>query len=92
MMLYLYVQQHQWIVIALLVGVALMLLFCLTYHAMWLPRGVEGKSEKIKVKDVTSFFAWITSFFPWVLILLVLASVSFTIVTVLAKTGRPPNW
>ena len=92
MMLYLYVRQHQWIVIALLVGVALMLVFCLTYHAMWLPRGVEGKSEEIKVKDATSFFAWIKSFVPWVLILLVLASVSFTIATVLAKTGRPPNW
>jgi len=58
MMLYLYVQQNIWIVITLLAGVALMLLFCLTYHAMWSPRGEEAKNETIKAKDFASFFAW----------------------------------
>ena len=92
MMLYLYVQQNQWIVITVLSGVALMLLFCLTYQAMWLPRGEEGKSQTVKVKDSASFFAWMKSFVPWVLIIFVLISVSFTILTVLSKAGRPPNW
>ena len=32
------------------------------------------------------------SFVPWVLIIFVLISVSFTILTVLSKAGRPPNW
>ena len=73
-------------------GVALMLVFCLTYQAMWLPRGAEEKSEVIKVKDLPSLFAWLKSSVPWVIILLVLISVGFAIATVLAKASRPPNW
>jgi len=92
MMLNLYVQQHQWIIITLLTGVALMLLFCLTYSAMWRPRGEEEKSETAKVRGTRGFFRWVLSFVPWVLILLAITSISFTVVTVLAKACRPPNW
>ena len=92
MMLNLYVQQHQWIVITLLAGVALMLVFCLTYSAMWRPREEEEKSETIKVKGVGSFLKTFLSVVPWVLILLALASVSFTVVTLLEKSCIPPNW
>jgi uncharacterized protein involved in cysteine biosynthesis len=92
MMLYLYVQQHQWIVMTLLIGVALVLITCLTYQAMWQPRGVEEKSEVIKVKGPKSFVAWIKSFLPWVVLLVILISVAFTIATLVAKSGKPPNW
>jgi len=92
MMLKLYVLQHQWILITLLAGVALTLVFCLTYQALWLPRGIEGKSEMIKVKDVRSFFTWITQFMPWVLILLIVGTVAFTIVKVAENARIPPNW
>lgn len=92
MMLYLYVLQHQWIVITLLSGVALTLFFCLTYQALWLPRGIEGKGEAIKVKDARSFLVWLRSFYPWVLILLTLAIGAFTIFEVMENAGIPPNW
>lgn len=92
MMLYLYVLQNQWIVMTLLAGIALTLIFCLTYSSMWRQRAVEGKSEEIKVKDLRSFFAWIFSFVPWVVILIVLACVAFTIATVMEKSCIPPNW
>jgi len=92
MMLNLYVQQHQWIVITLLAGGALMLVFCLTYSAMWRPRAEEEKSETIKVKGVGSFLKAFLSVVPWVLILLALASLSFTVVTLLEKNCMPPNW
>jgi hypothetical protein len=92
MMLYLYVLQHQWIVITLLCGVALMLLFCLTYQALWLPRGIEGKSQTIKVKDAKMFVTWVRSFVPWVIILLILASIAFTIVKIVENACIPPNW
>ena len=91
MMLNLYVQQHQWIVITLLAGVALTLVFCLTYSAMWRPRGEED-SDTIKVKGVASLLKTFLNIVPWVLILLVMASVSFTIITLVAKTCKPPNW
>ncbi|HBG05668.1 MAG: hypothetical protein A2075_09675 [Geobacteraceae bacterium GWC2_58_44] len=92
MMLNLYVLQHQWIVITLVLGVALVLVFCLTYQAMWLPRGIEGRSETVKVKDLKTFFAWITQFMPWVLILVVVGAVTYTIIKVLENARIPPNW
>lgn len=92
MMLYFYVQQNQWIAMTLLVGIALMLLFCLTYQAMWRPRPLEQKAEEIEVHDVRSFFAWLLSFVPWVIILIVVGCAAFTVATVLAKSCTPPNW
>ena len=92
MMLNLYVQQHQWIVITLLIGVSLVLVFCLTYSAMWRPRGEEVKSETVKIKGPASLIKSFLSVVPWVLILLVLASASFTVATLFTKACHPPNW
>lgn len=92
MMLYLYVLQNQWIVITLLAGSILTLLFCLTYQALWLPRGIEGKSEQIKVKDFRSFLTWLRSFIPWVVILLFIASTAFTVFEIIENHSIPPNW
>ena len=92
MMLNLYVQQHQWIVSTLLSGMALMLVFCLLYSAMWRPRGEENRSEATAGKGARSLFKTLLGIVPWVLILLALASASFTIVTLVAKACKPPNW
>jgi F0F1-type ATP synthase assembly protein I len=92
MMLNLYVQQHQWIVIALLAGMALMLVFCLSYLALWRPRRYPGQSTVPKAGVTVSFLSGVKNFVPLVLIVLAVASVSFTIATVLAKSCRPPNW
>jgi hypothetical protein len=92
MTFHLYVLQHQWIVITLLIGLALVLVFCLTYQALWLPRGTEERSETVKVKDVKTFFIWITQFMPWVIVLLILASVSFTVLKIMENAQIPPNW
>jgi len=92
MMLNLYVQQHQWIIVALLSGVALMLIFCLTYAAMWRPRGTEEESDETRVKDAGTLIKSFLSIVPWVLILLIVASASFTVLTLVVKTCKPPNW
>ena len=92
MMLYLYVLQNQWITISLLAGVVLTLVFCLTYQALWLPRGIEGKGEQIKVKDLRSFLTWLRCFMPWVIILVFLASIVFTLFEVAENHRIPPNW
>jgi type II secretory pathway component PulM len=92
MMLYLYVLQNQWIVLSLLGGTILTLLLCLTYQALWVPRGTEKESERIKVKDLRSFFVWIKSFVPWTITLLILASLTFTIVEIFRNYAIPPNW
>jgi Na+/melibiose symporter-like transporter len=92
MMLNLYVQQNQWIVATLLSGVALMLLFCLSYSAMWRPRDEEKKSETIKATGMRTFFISFMSIVPWVLILLAMASASYTVVSLILRTCYPPNW
>ena len=92
MMLNLYVQQHQWIIVALLSGVALMLIFCLTYAAMWRPRGTEEKSLETEAKDTGTLIKSFLSIVPWVLILLIVARASFTVLTLVVKTCKPPNW
>lgn len=88
----LYVLQHQWIVMTLVAAVAAVLAFCLTYQALWTPRGTEGKSERIEVKDLRTFFLWLSSFMPWVVVLVVVLSAAFTVVKVLENTRIPPNW
>lgn len=92
MMLYFYVQQNQWIAMTLLIGIALMLLFCLTYQAMWRPRKVEAKAEQVEIRNVSTFFTWLLSFVPWVIILIVIGCTAFTIATVVSKSCSPPNW
>lgn len=92
MMFYLYVLQNQWIVATLLVGIGLVLLCALTYQALWHPRGVEEKSEEIKITGPGSFMTWLLSFVPWVIILIVAGCTAFTIATVVSKSFSPPNW
>lgn len=92
MMLNLYVQQHQWIVTALLSGGALMLLFWLTYSAMWRSRESEEISEPFRGKGVGSLLKSVLSIVPWVLILLAMTCTLFAFFTLLSKTCKPPNW
>jgi hypothetical protein len=92
LMLYLYVLQNQWIVITLLCGAALVLAMMLTYQALWLPRGVEKTSERIRVRGPVSFFAWLRGFMPLVIILLFLACISFTVYEVVEAYRISPNW
>ncbi|MBU5611910.1 hypothetical protein KOL99_03090 [Geomonas sp. Red51] len=92
MMLYLYVLQNQWLVIALCAGAALVLLTALTYQALWLPRGVEKQSEKIKVRGPVSFLRRLRSFMPWVIIILFGACMAFTLFEVTQNHAVPPNW
>ncbi|WP_224959053.1 hypothetical protein [Geomonas subterranea] len=92
LMLYLYVLQNQWLVIALLSGGALVLVTALTYQALWQPRGVEKRSEAVKVRGAASFFRWLRSFMPWVIILLFAACIAFTLLEVTQNHAIPPNW
>lgn len=92
MMLNLYVQQHQWIVIALLAGVSLMLLFCLTYSAMWRPRGEELACGNLKEQGLRGVLRCILSLVPLALILVIAASAIFTVGYLLTYASKAPNW
>ncbi len=88
----LYVQQNQWIVVALLAGSALMLLLCLAFRAMWRPRREEIKEESHRIAGVEDFFRWLLTFMPWALILVIIGSAIYTITHVLAAVSHLPNW
>ena len=93
MMLYTYVQQNQWIVLALMVGLGLMLIFWLAYLAMWRPREDESiKAHVIRITGIRSFFRWLLTFFPWILIVLVIISILYTLAHTTAAIIAVPNW
>ncbi|UFS70368.1 hypothetical protein LPW11_21180 [Geomonas sp. RF6] len=94
MMLFsLYVQQNQWIVVALLWGAVLVILTCLTYRGMWGPRESEREEEsKVKVRGPITFFSWVTTFMPWALILIILGSALYTVTHLYMAATTLPNW
>ena len=92
MMLNLYVQQHQWVVTALLSGGALTLLFWLTYSAMWRSREKEEISGDFQEKGIGSRLRSMLGIIPWVLILLAMTCTLFTFFTLFSNTCKPPNW
>jgi hypothetical protein len=92
MMLNLYVQQNQWIVLALLAGLALVLLFWLNCTALWRPRQEEARAGEIRITGPLGFVRWLTSFMPWTVILLTLACIAFTIVYLWSAEVCAPTW
>ena len=92
MKLYLYVQQNQWVVVALLGGVALALLFWLTCQALWRPREEEKREPLIRITGPISFFQWLLTFMPWALVLVITATTLYTITHLLAAAKQLPNW
>jgi len=87
-----YVRQNQWIVATLMAGAALVLLFGLTYWAMWRPREEESRGEGIHIDSIRTFFRWTLSFMPWVLVLLIVGTVAYTVIHVVLAANTSPNW
>lgn len=89
----LYVQQHQWIIITLLAGAALVLLFWLTYWAMWRPREEESRVDSTaRMTEPESFFHWLITFMPWPLMLLILGTTIYSITHLFLAMTQLPNW
>lgn len=92
-MLDLNVLHSQWLAMALMGGLVLMLSTILTYYALWRPRAGEGQYIGTqKVKGPISLARWWVSFVPWILTLTYLAIATYGIWYVLAKMAHPPNW
>jgi hypothetical protein len=89
----LYVQQHRWIVLALLAGAVLVLLFALTYMAMWRPREEESEREsKIIIKGPVSFMKWLLTIMPWPLVLVVVGTFVYGAIHTAMAMIELPNW
>jgi Na+/melibiose symporter-like transporter len=92
MMFNLFVQQNQWVLLALLAGVGLTVLTVLTYFALWRSRELEHKEEEVRIRGPISFFKWVLTFTPWVLILLVTITLIYSITHIVMATMHTPNW
>lgn len=88
----LYVQQNQWVVVALLAGTGLVVLFWLVYRALWRPRAIEERAEEIRITGPIGFVRWLFSFMPMVLMLVVLLVTIYTITHLVWAAARLPNW
>ena len=93
MSFHLYVQQNRWIVVALLAGVVLLILFCLTYWAMWRPREEESRVDsQIRIVGPVSFFKWLLAFMPWPLMLLIIGTLVYGATHLLLAMTQLSNW
>lgn len=93
MMFNLYVQQNQWLVVAVLTGTILAILVTLTYQALWRPRKLESEEEKqVAITGPASFFHWLFTFMPWVLVLIIIGTTLYTITHLHLAATTLPNW
>ena len=88
-----YVRQNQWLIVTLLAGVALMILFCLTYLAMWRPREGEGDKEPRSEGHVgANLLRMVLSVMPWPLLLIILITLVFGVIQTVMAMIHLPNW
>ena len=75
--------QNQWLIIALMGGLIIMLAVVLTYVMMWRPRKETGEV----ITDLKSLF----NLLPLIVILLFICIVIFQIMYVIILSANPPN-
>jgi F0F1-type ATP synthase assembly protein I len=81
----LYVLQTQWIIMALLGGIAALLYVVLAYIGMWRPREPETAAPQRTWSDTMRFL-------PWFLIITFIATAVFNIGYCIYIYFYPPNW
>jgi hypothetical protein len=73
------ITQYQWIIIGVGTGALLVLIFVLSYTAMWKPREEEKIAADVPIKDLKSFYLWLQADFPWILILTIAGFAIFSV-------------
>ena len=86
----LYVLQHQWAILGIFSGFALVCAMVLTYMMIWFPRDPRRTSEM--TTSEISLIRWYFTFMPWILQMTFLSAVLFGILYVVYTACVPPNW
>jgi heme/copper-type cytochrome/quinol oxidase subunit 2 len=84
--------QNRWLFFVFLGGASLVIIFALTYRAMWRPREEEREKGSPPITGPRSFLRWLLATVPWVLILTILGTLAYTAWHVAARAINPPNW
>ena len=78
-MLRLSILQDQWLILALLGGLAFVLVVVLSYVAIWRPRGGAATRQ-------------LRSAVPWVLVATIVFAVLYVVIYTIRTALYPPNW
>lgn len=86
------VYENQWLFAALFGGGALIVMFVLTYWAMWRPRREEKKAAGVRIAGVSSLISWAARVVPWAIIIAAAGLLVYSIHHTYMASLRPPNW
>jgi uncharacterized Tic20 family protein len=86
------VLQHQWVMLMLFSGTAVVLATCLAYMMIWRPRKDSAQAVAESGYEGISAVRWYVSFMPWILTLVFGGVFVFAIVYAVISVKRPPNW
>jgi len=86
------VLQHQWVMLMLFSGTALVLAACLAYMMIWRPRKDDAQAVAESGYEGVSTLRWYFSFMPWILTLVFSSVFVFAIVYAVISIKHPPNW
>jgi hypothetical protein len=82
------VMQNQWLMLALIGGLAVMLVFLLGYPPLWRRREPPIKEGDEKQPGIL----WLRSFLPWILVIVYGVTLIYSVVYVVRMAFHPPNW
>lgn len=86
------VYENQWLFAALFGGGALLVMFVLTYWAMWRPRRDEKEADSLPIAGVSSFISWVIRVVPWAVIVAAAGTLIYSIHHTYMASLTPPNW
>jgi hypothetical protein len=91
-MLLWHIARQHWVFFGIAVGLAIMLIFVLSYIVMWSSRKLEEENATVEINSIGNFAVWFQTAFPWVLILTIAGSIAVTVGYGILKWLDPPNW
>jgi hypothetical protein len=86
-----YVQQNQWLIASLALGLAVLALFVLSYVALWRERD-EQPAEGGVGPGGNRPGRWLAKWTPWALLIIWLGSLAWGAIYTYMQAANPPNW
>lgn len=80
------IQQNQWLIASLALGLAVLATFVLGYIALWRRRDSDDRYADTAASD--QGFAWA----PWVLVVIWASTLVWGLIYMLMTAAYPPNW
>ncbi|HEX8950179.1 MAG TPA: hypothetical protein VF790_14520 [Dissulfurispiraceae bacterium] len=86
------VAQNHWVFFGFFGGLILVMIFVLSYTAMWKTRRAEEEQAQVPITGLKSFYLWLQAAIPWILILTIAGTFIFAVAFTVMRAANPPNW